>query len=86
MTKLKSDNQLAVPKGGAKQQQQISSTPLIQTKDLNKTLETISLNIHQNEIVLRQYLIDAQKLKEENCPNSDVLIQKYKKLKSHILT
>lgn len=75
MSKLNSGNQLAVPKGGAKQQQ-ISSTPLIQTKDLNKTLETISLNIHQNEIVLRQYLIDAQKLKEENCPNSDVLIQK----------
>lgn len=56
--------------------QQIHSTPLFHTGELRKTIETISSNIRQNEISVRQYLIDAQKLKEENYPNSDSLIQK----------
>lgn len=53
------------------------STPMLfHTGEFRKTIETISSQIRQNEQALRQHLIDAQKLKEDNYPNSESLIQK----------
>lgn len=75
ISKLKSSTNSVVNEKSSKFQQ-MHSTPLFNTGEYRKTIETISSNIRQNEISLRQYLIDAHKLKEEKYPNSESLIQK----------
>lgn len=74
INKLKSNG--GVVNSDKKFQQMQHSTPLFNTGEYRKTIDTIRSNIRQNESSLRQYLIDAHKLKEENYPNSESLIQK----------
>ena len=52
-----------------------ASLPVLSFNEINNELSKLKLNIHRNEKDIRQNLIDAHQLQDDNYPNCNVLIQ-----------